>query len=95
MKPLQVYVDEADLGRLTAWSKKHRMTKSQAIRAAIRAMTRPPEDDALLALSGSVEDRLPPDCSARFDDYLKETFVAETPAVYSRRRPRSRKSPRR
>jgi hypothetical protein len=33
-----------------------------------------------------VHDRLPPDCSEQFDRYLQETFVAEPPAPYSRRR---------
>lgn len=95
MKPLQVYVDEADLGRLDAWSREHGMTKSQAIRAAIRALTRAAEDDPLLALSGSVQDRLPPDCSERFDQYLQETFVAEAPAAYAKRRTKTRTRSRR
>lgn len=52
------------------------MTKSQAIRAAIRALTRGPDDDPLLSMSGTVHDRLPADCSARFDHFLQETFIA-------------------
>ena len=78
-RPLQVYLDEADLERLAAWSRERGWTKSQAIRAAVRALTRSREEDPLLAASGMI-DALPPDCSERFDRYLEETFVAETPA---------------
>jgi hypothetical protein len=90
MKPLQVYVDERELAHLERWSRRHRMTKSQAIRAAIRAMTRPKSEDALLTLSGMVHDDLPADVSEQFDRYLQETFVAERPASYAKRpRPRA------
>jgi hypothetical protein len=92
MKPLQVYVDEAEFARLEDWSRARRMTKSQAIRAAIRALTHGKEDDPLLSLSGMVHDRLPGDVSEHFDRYLQETFVAEPAASYTkrRRRPRTR-----
>jgi hypothetical protein len=89
MKPLQVYVDDTELERLAEWARGRGMTKSQAIRAAIRALTRIGEEDPLLSLSGMVHDRLPPDCSAQFDRYLEETFVAEPPAPYARRRQRA------
>ncbi len=95
MRPLQVYVDEAELARLEDWARARRMTKSQAIRAAIRALTRGKDDDPLLSLSGMVHDRLPADVSEHFDRYLQETFVAETPASYAKPRPRSRTRPRR
>jgi hypothetical protein len=96
MKPLQVYVDEADLVRLDEWSRKRGMTKSQAIRAAVRALTHPPEEsDPLLSLSGMIHDRLPADVSAQFDRYLQETFVAEAPASYRPRQRRTRPRPRR
>ena len=96
MKPLQVYVDDADLARLEDWSHRRGMTKSQAIRAAIRALTHPTEeDDPLLSLSGMVHDRLPTDASEHFDRYLQETFVAEPPASYTQRRRRTRTRPRR
>jgi len=88
-RPLQVYLDEADLKRLEAWSRSRGWTKSQAIRAAVRALTRPPEKDPLLGASGMIEG-LPPDCSEQFDRYLTETFVAEKPAPYRKRRRRSR-----
>jgi hypothetical protein len=92
MKPLQVYVDDADLARLEDWLRAHGMTKSQAIRAAIRALTHGKEEDPLLTLSGMVHDRLPADVSEHFDRYLQETFVAEAPASYPKRsrRPRTR-----
>lgn len=91
MKPLQVYVEDADLARLEDWSRARRMTKSQAIRAAIRALTHSKEEDPLLSLSGMVQDRLPADVSEQFDRYLQETFVAESPASYAKRgrRPRT------
>jgi hypothetical protein len=78
MKPLQVYMNEDELARLDAWSRRHGMNKSQAVRAALRAITREPEEDSLLGLSGSIQG-LPPDASARIDDYLQETFVARPP----------------
>jgi hypothetical protein len=95
MKPLQVYIDDAEMARLEAWSAERGMTKSQALRAAIRALTRPADEDPLLSLSGMVHDRLPPDCSAQFDRYLQETFVAETPASYRKRRAQPRPRARR
>jgi|SRR2546430_16409035 hypothetical protein len=88
-RPLQVYLDEADLEKLAAWARRRGWTKSQAIRAAVRALTRPPEQDPLLAASGMIEG-LPPDCSEQFDRYLTETFVAEKPAPYRKGRRRSR-----
>jgi hypothetical protein len=95
MKPLQVYVDEADLARLEEWSRARRMTKSQAIRAAIRGLTHGKEEDPLLSLSGMVHDRLPTDVSEQFDRYLQETFVAEPPAPYTKRRRTARTRARR
>jgi hypothetical protein len=87
-RPLQVYLDDKDLDRLEAWARERGWTKSQAIRVAVRALTRKPADDPLLGLSGDI-DGLPADLSASFQRYLDETFVAETPAPYrtSRRRP--------
>ena len=94
MKPLQVYVDETELARLEAWSRQRGMTKSQALRLALRALTRTQEDDPLLSLSGLMHDDLPADCAENFDRYLQETFVAESPAKYERKRP-ARPRPRR
>ena len=84
-RPLQVYLDARDLEQLEAWTKERGWTKSQAIRAAIRALTRRPSKDPLLELSGDI-DGLPPDVSANFDRYLNETFVAEPRAPYRARR---------
>src|SRR5919204_3309572 len=92
-RPLQVYLDDHDLKQLEEWTKKRGWTKSQAIRAAIRALTRRPSDDPLLELSGDI-DGLPPDVSVNFDRYLNETFVAEPRATY-RARGRTRKTVRR
>lgn len=75
-KPLQVYVDQADFERLEEWAQRRGWTKSQAVRAAVRALTRPEEPDPLLAASGMI-DGLPKDCSEQFDRYLEETFVVE------------------
>jgi ribbon-helix-helix CopG family protein len=88
-RPLQVYLDEADLTRLEAWARERGWTKSQAIRVAVRALTRRPAEDPLLELSGDI-DGLPADLSEAFDRYLNETFVAETRAPYRARRRRSR-----
>jgi Ribbon-helix-helix protein, copG family len=93
-RPLQVYLDEGDLEKLAAWAKSRGWTKSQAIRAAVRALTRSPRADPLLAASGMI-DGLPRDCSEQFDRYLTETFVAEKPAPYRTRRRRARSPVRR
>lgn len=94
MKPLQVYLDEAELARLDAWANERGWTKSQAIRAAVRALTRPPDADPLLTISGMIQDGLPVDSAAQFDRHLQATFVAESPTKYAARRrsrPRSRR----
>ena len=93
-RPLQVYLDDKDLERLEAWTRERGWTKSQAIRVAVRALTRKPADDPLLGLSGDI-DGLPADLSASFQRYLNETFVAETPAPYRTSRRRSAKPVRR
>ena len=93
-RPLQVYLDDKDLERLEAWALERGWTKSQAIRVAVRALTRRPADDPLLGLSGDI-DGLPADLSASFQRYLDETFVAETPAPYRTSRRRSAKPVRR
>jgi hypothetical protein len=91
-RPLQVYLDEDDLKRLETWARERGWTKSQAIRAAVRALTRRPAEDPLLELSGDI-DGLPADLSENFDRYLNETYVAESPAPHRTRR--SRKTVRR
>jgi len=92
-RPLQVYLDERDLERLETWAEERGWTKSQAIRAAVRALTRLPAKDPILELSGDI-DNLPPDLSANFKRYLNETYVAEPRAPYRARR-RSRPAVRR
>lgn len=87
VRPLQVFLEERDFDRLEAWARQRGWTKSQAVRAAVRAMTRAPEEDPLLAATGMI-DGLPADCSAAFDQYLEATFVTETQARYARRRTR-------
>jgi hypothetical protein len=83
-----VYLDEQDLERLEAWARARGWTKSQAIRAAVRALTCRPAEDPLLELSGDI-DGLPTDLSKHLDRYLDETFVAEPPAPYRARRRRA------
>ena len=89
-KPLQVYLDEQDLERLEAFARERGWTKSHAIRAAVRALTRPVAGDPLLNLSGDI-DGLPPDLSRNFHRYLDETFVAEPTATHNARSRRPRK----
>ena len=84
MKPLQIYLDEQEFAKLEKWSREKGWTKSQAVRVALRALTRDIGEDPLLDLAGIV-DGLPENCSERFDSYLKECFVAETPAKYRRK----------
>lgn len=86
--PLQVYLDDEDLARLDTFARARGWTKSQVIRAAVRALTQPPVDDPLLDLSGDI-DGLPPDLSRDFHRYLNETFVAEPHPPYRTRRRRA------
>jgi hypothetical protein len=89
-KPVQVYLDETDLRRLDAWAWERRWTKSQAIRLAVRALTRPRGGDPILELSGMFQG-LPPDVCDNFDRYLSETYVAEHGSIYkASRRPTRR-----
>jgi len=85
-KPVQVYLDPGEHERLQEWARRRGWTKSQAVRAAIRALTAERPADPLLAASGMV-DGLPPDASEHIDRYLAETFVAESAPAY-RRTPR-------
>lgn len=85
---MQVYLDDVDGARLEAWARANHMTKSDALRLAVRALTRTRvADDPVLSLSGMLHDDLPVDVSERFDRYLQETFVAERPGTYKRGRP--------
>lgn len=93
-RPLQVYLDEQDLERLEAWARARGWTKSQAIRAAVRALTRRAAPDPVLELSGDI-DGLPQDLSEHFERYIDETFVAEPFAPYRARRRPSRTTVRR
>jgi hypothetical protein len=87
--PLQVYLDDADFRALEAWAEARGWTLSQAVRAALKALTRPAQaEDPLLAASGMV-DGLPSYLSERFDENLNLTFVAEPPIRYGHeKRPR-------
>lgn len=88
-KPLQVYLPDADHERFGAWARKRGWSKSHAVRAAIRALTRAPGEDPLLVSSGMIEG-LPDDLSSRVDKYLEGTFVAQVDRPAPRRRRRSR-----
>ena len=93
-RPLQVYLDEHDLEQLEAWARARGWNKSQAIRAAVRALTRRTSEDPLLELSGDI-DGLPSDLSENFERRLDETFVAEPPTPYGAHRRRARSTVRR
>jgi Arc/MetJ-type ribon-helix-helix transcriptional regulator len=79
-RPIQVYLDEQEMAALESWSRRRGWNKSQAVRAAVRALTRSQDGngDDLLAARGMI-DGLPKDLSARFDHYLEGTYVAKTP----------------
>jgi hypothetical protein len=68
-KPFRVYLDDDDLERLDAFARERGWTKSQAIRTAVRALTRRPSTDPVLELSGDI-DGLPPHLSVDFDRHL-------------------------
>ena len=87
IRPLQIYLEDADFARLERWAKERGWTKSQAVRAALRALTRVPEEDPLLSASGMI-DSLPEDLSDQIDRYLQETFVAEKRSPYRKARHR-------
>src|SRR5262245_1058790 len=93
-QPLQVFLDEADIRGLERWARQRGWSKSQAIRAAVRALTGKPPDESVLELSGALA-ALPADGRARFPRYLDETYVAESPAPCRTRRRRSAKPVRR
>ena len=93
-RPLQVYLEDQDLARLETWAEGRGWTKSQAIRAAVRALTRLPAEDPLLELSGDIEG-LPEDASTNLQRYLDETYVAGPPAPHRPRRRRARPALRR
>jgi hypothetical protein len=84
-KPLQVYLDEAEFKRLERWAKQRGWTLSQAVRAAVRALTREGAEDPLLAMSGMIHG-LPADGAENFDAYLDATYVAESRVPYGKRR---------
>jgi len=78
-RKLRVYLDDADYARLARWARVRGWTKTQTIRAAVRALICADDGvDPLLAASGMI-DGLPPDASMRLDGYLAATFVAERP----------------
>jgi hypothetical protein len=87
MKPLQVYLEDADLKRLEQWTNARGWTKTQAVRVAIRILTKAEEEDPILSASGMIEG-LPEDLSEKFEQYLQETYVAEKRQRYSRLRKR-------
>jgi ribbon-helix-helix CopG family protein len=94
-RPLQVYLEDDDLDRLEAWARSRGWTKSQTIRAAVRALIRSEHvGDPLLSASGMI-DALPADLSARFDEHLDATFVAEASPGYRATTKTRRARPRR
>lgn len=88
-RPLQIYMDEHEFQVLDAWARERGWTKSQAVRTAIRALTRARDEDPLLRSCGMIEG-LPENLSDRIDNYLEETFVAEKAGSTYRKPRRSR-----
>ncbi len=84
---IQVYLDEPELKRLEDFARERGWTRSQAVRVAVRALTRhwEKEIDPLLELSGDI-DGLPSDLSGHFHRYLTKTGVAERRAPFRARR---------
>lgn len=97
-RALQVYLEDSDFHALEAFADERGWSLSQAVRVALRALTRASgrPEDPLLAASGMI-DGLPADLSQKFDQYLASTYVAEPTQPYGpkKRTPRSRKAVRR
>jgi predicted DNA-binding protein len=89
--PVQVYLNEREHARLEKLSKSRGWTKSDAIRAALRAFIQAsePPADSLLAAAGFIRG-LPPDASVNFDRYLNETYRAKKTRKRKSRRPKPR-----
>lgn len=89
-RPLQVYLDEQDFERLDAFATSRGWSRSQAVRVAIRALSKAAggAEDPLLGLSGMI-DGLPEDLSENLGRYLDETFCVAEPPGRHRRRKRS------
>jgi len=88
MKPVQVYFPEPEAARLDAWARRRGVTKSDAVRAAVKLLTRSEDDDPVLGLAG-LADLGAADLSERVDEYLAGTHVGEGGAKYRRRRGRA------
>lgn len=88
-RPLQIYLDEEEIEHLERFAAERGWTKSQVVRTAIRALTRPRTTDPLTALAGMI-DGMPEDLSESFDRYLDETYVAESVPAYGRRKTSAR-----
>jgi hypothetical protein len=93
-RPMQVYLNELDFERLELWAKEHGLTKSQAVRQAIRLATKAPAQDPILDLIG-VFDGWPSDVSSRVDHYLNQADLAERKTKSPKRPARSRAAVRR
>jgi hypothetical protein len=94
-RPLQVYIEETELERLEVWARARGWTKSQAVRAAVRAMTGAAgRGDPLLDASGMI-DGLPTNLSSDIDRYLEGTFVVTSSTARRRRKPAARRRVRR
>jgi hypothetical protein len=91
MKPLQVYLSDGDAERLTGWARARRLTKSEAVRQAVRALVGREEEDPFFAVIGILSGG-PRDGSTDHDRYLVEALRAQqtkpqrTDAVRRRRR---------
>jgi hypothetical protein len=84
-RPLQIYLDDSEFERLEKWADARGWTKSRAVRAALRALTRIEGEDPLLSASGMI-DSLPEDLSEQIDCYLNETYIAEKRSGYRKKR---------
>ena len=81
---VQLYLDEDDLACLERWSQERRCSKSEAVRIAVRLLTRETSADALLGLEGCIVAKLPSDSSENVDRYLNATYAAKTAPPYRR-----------
>lgn len=93
--PVQVYLDDADRGRLERLARRLGISMAETIRVALRRLAAESwgEDDPLLRLAGSLDSAaVPCDLSTRHDEYAVSGYPTGTPRVAESEPPRPERS---